>query len=150
MENNKDIFNPLKENFKNSLVSNMDEYSALYKESIENSEAFWKKQANEMLRWQHDFESVSNCELEEGMISWFLGGKLKAGENCVDRHAKEAPRTGKGPHLVRRDCAVRKRYPVDVHHHRVPQLREGSLHGDFHSRRQDSRSFGMTFCRRDQ
>lgn len=88
MEKNKDIYHPVKENFANAVISGMDEYHALYKESIENNEAFWDKQAKDTLRWQHHFEEVSNCDLEEGMISWFLGGKLNACENCVDRHAR--------------------------------------------------------------
>jgi acetyl-CoA synthetase len=32
---------------------------------------------------------VSDCDFNEGMISWFLGGKLNACENCVDRHVKD-------------------------------------------------------------
>ncbi|TLX70251.1 acetate--CoA ligase [Labilibacter sediminis] len=89
MENEDQVFNPQSEVFKNSLIPNIEKYKALYQESIENNEAFWHKQAKEVLQWQHDFESVSNCEFEDGMISWFLGGKLNASENCVDRHARE-------------------------------------------------------------
>ncbi len=89
MENENNFYQPVNENFTNSFISHMDDYKALYKESIENNEAFWEKQAKEILRWQHDFESVSSCDFEEGMISWFLGGKLNACENCVDRHARK-------------------------------------------------------------
>jgi acetyl-CoA synthetase len=90
MANELDLYyHPVKEHFKESLISNMNQYQELYKESIENNEAFWEKQAKELLHWQHDFQSVKDCDLEEGMISWFLGGKLNACENCVDRHVKD-------------------------------------------------------------
>lgn len=90
MANEQDLYyHPVKEHFPESLVSTMSEYHKLYKESIENNEAFWEKKAKEYLLWQHDFQSVKDCDLSEGMISWFLGGKLNACENCVDRHVKD-------------------------------------------------------------
>jgi len=90
MSNELDLYyNPIKEHFQESLVSSMPKYEELYKDSIENNEAFWEKQAKELLTWQHNFQDVLDCDLGEGMISWFLGGKLNACENCVDRHVKD-------------------------------------------------------------
>jgi len=89
MANNTETYHPNHQIFKDSLISNLNQYKLLYKDSIENNEEFWEKQAKENLQWQHDFESVSSCEFEEGLVSWFLGGKLNACENCVDRHAKQ-------------------------------------------------------------
>ncbi|MGQ1786701.1 MULTISPECIES: acetate--CoA ligase [unclassified Saccharicrinis] len=89
MENDRNVYNPVNEYFKNPEISHLDEYKALYQESMDDNEAFWEHQAKKVLRWQHDFEEVCNNDFEEGMISWFLGGKLNACENCVDRHAKE-------------------------------------------------------------
>ncbi|WP_066627747.1 acetate--CoA ligase [Labilibacter marinus] len=86
MEN--ETYKPVPENFPKAAISNMDEYHSMYNKSIQNNEEFWETQARKVLQWQHDFDSVSNCEFEEGMIAWFLGGKLNACENCVDRHAK--------------------------------------------------------------
>ena len=75
--------------FKDSYVSSMEQYKKLYKYSIENNSEFWEKNAHEFLYWQHDFQLVSDCDFSEGLVSWFLGGKINACENCVDRHVKD-------------------------------------------------------------
>lgn len=84
-----DLFSPDAALFKNSHVRSIDEYNQLYKYSIEKNTDFWEKQARENLLWQHPFQDVTYSDLSEGMVSWFLGGKLNACENCVDRHVKD-------------------------------------------------------------
>ena len=89
MANDLDLYYyPEQANFRESLISSMEHYNKLYAESIDNNAQFWEKQARKLLRWQHDFQNVKDCDLNEGMISWFLGGKLNASENCVDRHVR--------------------------------------------------------------
>lgn len=85
----KDIYSPLEGRFNEAYIGSFEEYKALYSESINNNTQFWEKQAKSMLLWQHNFQYVNDCDLSEGMVSWFLGGKLNACENCVDRHVKE-------------------------------------------------------------
>ena len=80
---------PNKDLFKDSYVSSMEQYKALYSDSIKNNSEFWEKNARELLHWQHDFQMVSDCDFTEGLVSWFLGGKLNACENCVDRHVRD-------------------------------------------------------------
>jgi acetyl-CoA synthetase len=80
---------PNKVLFKDSYVSSLEEYKEMYADSITNNSEFWEKKAHEMLHWQHDFQLVSDCDFTEGLVSWFLGGKLNACENCVDRHVKD-------------------------------------------------------------
>jgi acetyl-CoA synthetase len=75
--------------FKDSYVSSMEQYKELYEDSIKNNSEFWEKKAHELLHWQHDFQLVSDCDFSEGLVSWFLGGKINACENCVDRHVKD-------------------------------------------------------------
>lgn len=67
----------------------MEQYKKLYDESIQNNSDFWDKKAHELLRWEHEFQLVSDSDFSEGLVSWFLGGKLNACENCVDRHVKD-------------------------------------------------------------
>lgn len=70
-------------------IKSMDEYNAMYEESIKNPEAFWGEQAKKRLSWYHEFTQVKDCDISEGMISWFLGGKLNVCDNCVDRHVQD-------------------------------------------------------------
>ena len=74
--------------FKNSYFSSLEQYNKLYNESITDCRNFWGQQAHELLNWEHDFSLVSDSDFKEGLISWFLGGRLNACENCVDRHVK--------------------------------------------------------------
>ena len=80
---------PNKNLFKDSYVSSLEQYQKLYADSIEHNAEFWEKNARELLHWQHDFQMVSDCDFSEGLVSWFLGGKLNACENCVDRHVRD-------------------------------------------------------------
>lgn len=67
-----------------------EEYEALYKQSLENPRDFWMKEA-EALTWFHDPEIVLDADLDEVDFSWFSGGRLNVGFNCVDRHARKTP-----------------------------------------------------------
>jgi acetyl-CoA synthetase len=87
--NSSGAYLPDKDLFKDSYVSSMEQYRKLYEDSIENNSGFWEKNARELLHWQHDFQLVSDCDFSEGLVSWFLGGKINACENCVDRHVKD-------------------------------------------------------------
>jgi acetyl-CoA synthetase len=80
---------PHKDLFKDSYVSSLEQYKELYDDSIRNNSRFWEQKARELLHWQHDFQMVSDCDFTEGLVSWFLGGKLNACENCVDRHVQD-------------------------------------------------------------
>lgn len=83
------LYHPNAQFFEESAFSSLEKYRSVYKESLKNPTTFWETKAKEILHWQHEFQHVSDCELSEGMVSWFLGGKLNASENCIDRHVKE-------------------------------------------------------------
>ena len=89
-------------------VSSLKEYQKLYRQSIDDPETFWSRQANERLSWSTDFHTVMDNDFDTGTISWFLGGRLNAAYNCVDRHvATRGDKTailweGDDPSLVRR------------------------------------------------
>jgi len=65
-------------------IKSLAEYEAMYKHSIEDPDAFWRKAAAE-IDWFTPFRSV--VEGEMGSATWFNGGKLNLSHNCVDRHA---------------------------------------------------------------
>ena len=55
-----------------------------YKESLANPEQFWGDLAKQRLRWIEPFNKVKECDMNEGEIKWFLGGKLNvSGKSLV-------------------------------------------------------------------
>jgi acetyl-CoA synthetase len=76
--------------------ASLDEYQTLYAESLGDPEGFWARQARTRLLWEHDFRQVMDCDFANGEIAWFLGGRLNACENCVDRHVA----AGRGDQLA--------------------------------------------------
>jgi acetyl-CoA synthetase len=65
-------------------ISSLEEYRRLYQESIDAPEAFWARQAQEALVWQKPWDKV--LEWNEPFAKWFVGGRLNASYNCLDRH----------------------------------------------------------------
>lgn len=65
---------------------NEADYDRLYRESVENPEAFWASQAKQFLDWFEPWDSVRERNLKEGQAAWFKGGKLNVAYNCIDRH----------------------------------------------------------------
>jgi acetyl-CoA synthetase len=69
----------------------LEEYQQMHQLSVTEPDAFWGNLARELLTWERDFHTVKSGSLIEGNPSWFLGGKLNASFNCVDRHALKNP-----------------------------------------------------------
>jgi len=57
---------------------------SLHEEADADPEAFWARQARELLTWQQDFTTTLEWDLP--FAKWFVGGKLNLSENCLDRH----------------------------------------------------------------
>ncbi len=71
-----------------------EEYKKLWQRSIDDMEGFWDEQAKR-LDWFKPYEKVwEKTELFPG--KWFVGGKLNACYNCLDRHVK----AGKGDKIA--------------------------------------------------
>ena len=71
-------------------------YESLYRESLENTEAFWAKQARDRLDWLAPFSQVKDTSFDAANlhVRWFADGKLNVAANCLDRHlAKRAGQT---------------------------------------------------------
>lgn len=63
-----------------------EKYQELYKQSIENTEAFWAKQA-ESLSWFKKWDKVKATSFSKPVdIKWYQGGELNVSYNCIDRH----------------------------------------------------------------
>ncbi len=61
---------------------------ALYKESIENPDIFFKNLAQENITWIKDFDTTHNGEFSN--TKWFEGGKTNVSMNCLDRHLQNS------------------------------------------------------------
>lgn len=79
-------FDPPKEFQQNALIGSEEEYNKMWEESANNPEAFWGKQAEELLTWEKPWDKVLSWEAP--YAKWFEGGKINAAYNCVDRHTK--------------------------------------------------------------
>jgi len=60
--------------------------TAMYDEANDDYEAFWARQAAELVSWSKDWHTV--CEWELPFAKWFLGGELNVSYNCLDRHVE--------------------------------------------------------------
>jgi acetyl-CoA synthetase len=69
-------------------LNSMEEYQRLHRLSLDDPETFWAKQA-ERITWFHPWDPVFDSDYENVDFGWFLGGRLNACYNCVDRHLKE-------------------------------------------------------------
>jgi len=65
----------------------MEEYRAIYGESVNDPEGFWAKVAGR-IDWRKPWETVLQWNFEKPEIHWFRGATLNASENCLDRHVK--------------------------------------------------------------
>ena len=78
-------YKPSEEIINDAVISN-NEFEELYKESINNPDQFWDKQARNYLSWDKEWDVVKESDLTKGDVSWFKGAKLNASVNCIDRH----------------------------------------------------------------
>jgi acetyl-CoA synthetase len=71
---------------KNAHITSRKAYDEMYKESLENPDAFWGRIAGEF-EWNKKYSSVKgNEDFTNGEVKWFEGGKLNITVNCLDRH----------------------------------------------------------------
>jgi len=69
-------------------IKSFEEYQRVYKESVENPEAFWASIADNFV-WRKKWDKVLDWNFTEPKNEWFKGGKLNITENCLDRHLEE-------------------------------------------------------------
>src|SRR5262245_55299656 len=64
-------------------VKSLAEYEKLWQQAKDDPEGFWAKRA-ERLHWFKRWDKV--LDWKEPHAQWFVGGKINACYNCVDRH----------------------------------------------------------------
>ncbi|SRR5579885_916704 len=79
----KRVFKPPGDFVKAARVKSLGQYRRLYRESIQQPAKFWAREAGELL-WRTRWNRL--LEWKAPFAKWFVGGKLNASENCLDRH----------------------------------------------------------------
>src|SRR5438128_7799665 len=78
---------------KSARIGSIERYRALYDRSMKEPDGFWAEQA-ERITWFKKWETVSKWDFKDAKIAYYLGGKLNASWNCLDRHLS-GPRKNK-------------------------------------------------------
>ncbi|MBI1864710.1 MAG: acetate--CoA ligase [Nitrospirae bacterium] len=68
-----------------------EKYREMYDRSIRDPEGFWAEQAREFVTWFKPWHKVSDWSFDPARlhIEWYIGGKLNASYNCLDRHVEK-------------------------------------------------------------
>ncbi|MFN2371236.1 MAG: acetate--CoA ligase [Candidatus Krumholzibacteriia bacterium] len=69
-------------------IGSMEEYERQYRLSLDDPATFWGREA-EHISWFHKWREVVDNDYENVDFAWFLGGRLNACYNCVDRHLND-------------------------------------------------------------
>ena len=77
------VFPPPAEFAADAHIKSFEEYEKIYNRAAENPEEFWASVA-ENLHWFKKWDTV--LEWEEPFAKWFVGGRINASYNCLDRH----------------------------------------------------------------
>ena len=81
------VYNPPANIVQGAHVSGMDAYRALCAEAEADHEAFWARQARELLSWKTPFTKTLNSA-DAPFFKWFEDGTLNASYNCLDRQVE--------------------------------------------------------------
>jgi acetyl-CoA synthetase len=71
-------------------IRTKNDYDKFYKESVENPEDFWARNAKQF-EWSQQWDKTLEWEFKTPDVKWFVNGKLNITINCLDRHVKENP-----------------------------------------------------------
>ena len=83
---------PVPEEFrKRAYIKSREEYAKIYKDSVENNDAFWARVAEEQVTWFKKWDRVQDWKFskDEVYLKWFINGKLNVSYNCLDRHLEK-------------------------------------------------------------
>ncbi|MDT7919348.1 MAG: acetate--CoA ligase [Meiothermus sp.] len=77
------VFQPSEAFRQAARIKRLEDYEALYRESLEQPEQFWSRVASE-LHWFKPWDRL--LEWNPPNAKWFIGGQLNLSYNCLDRH----------------------------------------------------------------
>ena len=85
-----DLFQPKPEIAERAHLKTLEEYQALYRESLDDPDGFWRREAGR-LDWYVDPVTIRRGGFDDVEFAWYEGGLLNASVNCVDRHVEARP-----------------------------------------------------------
>ncbi len=80
-----ELYYPNRTEAKNARVKNICEYNELVARATEDFEGYWDQLAKEKISWFKPYNQVLD-ESNAPFYKWFVGGKLNASYQCIDRH----------------------------------------------------------------
>ncbi|MBI5675550.1 MAG: acetate--CoA ligase [Nitrospirae bacterium] len=83
-------FPPSEEFSKKAHIGSLEGYEEIYKRSVDDMEGFWAEIAEKNISWYKKWDKVLEYDFRKPDIKWFIGGKLNASYNCLDRHITTA------------------------------------------------------------
>ncbi len=96
-------------------ITSYEQYKEMYRESVEQPEAFWASVADNFL-WRKKWDKVLEWDFRKPEVKWFVNGKLNITENCLDRHLPQrAEQTALIWEPNNPDDAVRKLTYAELH-----------------------------------
>ena len=78
-----EVFEPPAEFREQALIQD----ESVYEEAGRDPEAWWAKQSEELLDWAQPWDTVLD-ESDAPFYKWFVGGKLNASHQALDRHVE--------------------------------------------------------------
>src|SRR5260370_38450664 len=73
---------------KKAQVQGLEAYTKLYEQAGADPEAFWGELAKKELHWFEKWSQTLDWKVP--FAKWFVGGKINASYNCLDRHLTTA------------------------------------------------------------
>ncbi len=114
----KRTFPPSKDFSERAHIKSLADYEALYKRSIDDPEGFWGEMAEQRLSWFKKWDKVLEYDFMKPQIKWFVGGKLNASYNCLDRFVN-TPLRNKAAIIWEADDGTYKTYTYQQLYHEV-------------------------------
>jgi len=105
---------PSKQFSEDASLNSIADYDRLYRESIEQPEVFWSRQAEENLHWVQNMglscflRFLDNREKGSPVCKWFEGGRTNVSFNCLDRQPLNVASQQGGDNLAGRAGGERR------------------------------------------
>jgi acetyl-CoA synthetase len=80
------LFDPPAEFAAKAHLASMEQYEQTWRQAQQDPQGFWGEQARHYLEWFEPFQQVLAGQAPH--YQWFLGGKINASHNCLDRHIR--------------------------------------------------------------